>query len=151
MPSWVTAFVLQAFNFPFQWWKYASSELAQVMHPLQIPFCSAGGPCSPPSELQESTLVPKPLWAMPPLWWTQIIRLKMDHVFFCGTSPHLTLCLVCVTLYGIKALCIITWHVQHSWVAARDVPLCSELLHHGGECHAGSRDVSPSPTAHMPK
>lgn len=75
----------------------------------------------------------------------------MDHMFFSGTSPHLALWLVCVTLYGTKALSIITWHVQHSQVTAREVPLCSELLHRGGGCHTVSRDVSPSPAAHMPK
>lgn len=85
-----------------------------------------GDPGSPPGKLQESTSVPDPpgqwLWAVPPLCWARIIRQKMDHVFFSGTSPHLALWLVCVTQYGTRALCIVTWRVQHSQVTARDVP-----------------------------
>lgn len=87
--------VLQTFNFPFQWWKYGSSGLGRVIHPLQIPSCSAGVPQQPTWWTPREHFGPKPAWVVALGSATSL--LNPDHkvedgscvVFFSGTSPHL--------------------------------------------------------------
>lgn len=92
-------------------------------------FLQCWGPQQPTWWTLESSLVPNPpewwLWAVPPLCWTQIIRLKAYHVLcsFLGLPPTFPVTCLCDTVWE-KGVVHITWRVQHSRVAARHVPLC---------------------------